>query len=148
MAVLGGNMGWRKWQWRTATLFQQFSSYIRIEATSSIMEWWKWQWRIPTIRWDTRIQRIFGMELFFHLTLKAPSKICSRQHFKIFILCFYFSEKTRLDISCESSAWQMIHMKCQDSFSSDNKKKNKKKKNIRIVICFSCDLELSAKQKI
>ena len=39
----------------------------------------------------------------------------------------------------------MIHMKCQDLFSSDN---NKKPKNIRIVICFSCDLGLSAKQKI
>ena len=25
---------------------------------------------------------------------------------------FYFSEKTSLDISCESSAKQMIHMKC------------------------------------
>ena len=26
---------------------------------------------------------------------------------------FLFSEKIRLDNSCESSAWQMIHMKCQ-----------------------------------
>ena len=54
------------------------------------------------------------------LTRKAPSKICSRQHSKIFI--FLFSEKTSLDISCESSAWQMIHMKCQDLFSSLKKK--------------------------
>ena len=30
-----------------------------------------------------------------------------------------------LDISCELSAWQMIHMKCQDLFSSENKKKSK-----------------------
>ena len=36
---------------------------------------------------------------------------------------FYFSEKTSLDISCESSAWQMIHMKCQDLFSLNFKKK-------------------------
>ena len=28
----------------------------------------------------------------------------------------FFSEKTSLDISCESSAKQMIHMKCQDLF--------------------------------
>ena len=54
------------------------------------------------------------------LTLKAPSKICSRWHSKFF---FYISEKTSLDISwessaiCQSSAWQMIHMKCQDLFS-------------------------------
>ena len=34
----------------------------------------------------------------------------------------FFSEKTSLDISCESSAWQTIHMKCQDLFSLNNKK--------------------------
>ena len=72
------------------------------------------------------------MDFLTMLTLKAPSKICSRQHSKIFIL--YFSEKTSLDISCESSAWQTIHMKCQDFFSSENKKKI-----IKIVVCFSCD---------
>ena len=38
---------------------------------------------------------------------------------------FYFSEKTSLDISCELSAWQTIHMKYQDLFSSENKKKSK-----------------------
>ena len=58
------------------------------------------------------------------LTLKAPGKICSRRYSKIFIS--YFSEKTSLDISCESSAWQMIHMKYQDLFSSNE-----------IVFCFS-----------
>ena len=55
----------------------------------------------------------------------------STRHSKIFI--FYFSEKTSLDISCESTAWQMIHMKYQDMFSSENKKK------IKIVLCFICD---------
>ena len=53
-------------------------------------------------------------------TLKVPSKICSRQH-PIFF--YYFSEKTSLDNSCESSALQMIYMKCQDLFISENKKK-------------------------
>ena len=62
---------------------------------------------------------------------------------------FYFSEKTNLDISCELSAWQTIHMKCQGSFPSEKKKrkglfpsekkKKKKKKKVKIVICFSCD---------
>ena len=42
----------------------------------------------------------------------------------------YFSEKTSLDISCESSAKQMIHMKCQDLFSLKNKKKKKIKKKL------------------
>ena len=30
---------------------------------------------------------------------------------------FYLSEKTNPDISCELSAKEMIHMKCQDLFS-------------------------------
>ena len=38
---------------------------------------------------------------------------------------FYFSEKTSLDISCELSAWQTIHMKFQDLFSLKNKKSKK-----------------------
>ena len=66
------------------------------------------------------------------LTLKVPSKICSRQHSKIFI--FYFSEKTSLDISCESSAWQMMHAKCQDLFSSEKKKKKSKLSSALVVI--------------
>ena len=48
------------------------------------------------------------------LTLKAPSKICSIRH--LFFL-FNFSKKTSLDISCESSVRQTIHMKYQDLFS-------------------------------
>ena len=51
--------------------------------------------------------------------IKAPNKICSRRQSEIF--SFYFSEKTSLDISCES---------CE---SSENKKK------IKIVVCFSYD---------
>ena len=58
------------------------------------------------------------------LTLKAPSKICSRRHSNFFFyFYFFFSEKPSLDISCESSTWQMIHMKCQDLFSLKNNKK-------------------------
>ena len=33
---------------------------------------------------------------------------------------FYFSEKISLDISCESSALLMIHMKCQSLIISEN----------------------------
>ena len=36
--------------------------------------------------------------------------------------CFNLSEKISLDISCEASARQMIHMKCQASFSLKKKK--------------------------
>ena len=59
------------------------------------------------------------------LTLKALSKICSRGHFNFF---FIFSEKTSLDISCDSSVKQTIHMKCQDLYSLKNKKNKIKKK--------------------
>ena len=61
------------------------------------------------------------LQFVFALTLKAPSKTCNRQTSK-FLYIFYILEKISIDISCESSAWQMIHMKCQDSFSLKNKK--------------------------
>ena len=57
---------------------------------------------------------------------------CSKQHSKIFIYIFIISEKTGLDISCELSAKQTIHMKCQNFFFL---KKYKKKS----LICCSCD---------
>ena len=42
--------------------------------------------------------------------------ILKRQANDINFFFFYVSEKTSLDISCESSAKQMIHMKFQDLF--------------------------------
>ena len=55
------------------------------------------------------------------LTPKAPITTAADDNiFIFFYFLFYFSEKTSLDISCESSAWQMIHMKCQDLFSLKN----------------------------
>ena len=54
--------------------------------------------------------------------LKRQAKFVADDILKF--LFFYFSEKTSLDISCESSAkQQVIHMKCQDMFSSENEKK-------------------------
>ena len=68
-----------------------------------------------------------SFRLTVHLTLKAPSKICSRRH-----SIFFFREKS-LDISCESSAKQTIHMKCQYLFSLKNK--NKKMSSAAVVVC-------------
>ena len=61
------------------------------------------------------------------MCLKAPIITAADDNFVyLFIyLFFFFSEKTSLDISCESSAWQMIHMKCLDLFSLKNNKKKK-----------------------
>ena len=51
----------------------------------------------------------------------------------ILIILNYFTEKIRLEISCESSASQMMHMKCPVLFSS------KKKKIYQNFICCCCD---------
>ena len=58
----------------------------------------------------------------FWLTLKVPITTTADDNFDFF---FYFQMKTSLDISCESSAKQTIHMKYQDLFSLKNKKKQK-----------------------
>ena len=50
------------------------------------------------------------------LTLKAPITTKADDNFD------FFQKKTSLDISCESSAKQTIHMKYQDLFSLRNKK--------------------------
>ena len=55
-----------------------------------------------------------------NLTLKATITTAADDSFFYF---FYFSEKTSLDISCESSAMQTIHLKCTDLFSLKNRKK-------------------------
>ena len=44
--------------------------------------------------------------------LKNAKKNSKFKHFKILIFFLNFSEIISLDISCESSALQMIHMKC------------------------------------
>ena len=41
----------------------------------------------------------------------------------ILIFSFYLSMKIRLDFSCESSAWQRIHLKYQVLFSLKNNEK-------------------------
>ena len=55
------------------------------------------------------------------LTLKAPVTTKADNNFDFFFF-FYFQMKTSLDISCEASAKQTIHMKYQDLFSLKNKK--------------------------
>ena len=51
------------------------------------------------------------------LTLKAPSKFAADG---TFIFYLYLFKKIRLDVSCESSARQRIHMKHQVLFSQKN----------------------------
>ena len=56
------------------------------------------------------------------LTLKAPITTAADGLSEIFFHCF--SEKTRYDISCESSARQRINLKHHALFSSKDKSKN------------------------
>ena len=58
-----------------------------------------------------------------YLTLKAPNKIAADDTFIYFIFYFYLLKKIRLDVSCESSAWQRIQMKYQVLFSLKNNEK-------------------------
>ena len=56
------------------------------------------------------------------LTIKVPITTKADNNFFFFCFCFfYFQKETSLDISCESSAKQTIHMKYQDLFSLKNK---------------------------
>ena len=52
--------------------------------------------------------------------LKRQTKIAAGN---ILIFYFYLSKKIRLDFSCESSAWQRIHLKPQVLYSLKNKEK-------------------------
>ena len=58
------------------------------------------------------------------LTLKAPITTAADDIHKYFF--FFFSEKTRLDVSSESSARQRIHMKNPALFSLKDKRKQLK----------------------
>ena len=70
--------------------------------------------------------------LFPGLTLKAPSKIAADDTF--IILKFYLSKNIRLDVSCESSAKQRIHIKYQALFYQKNNEKI-----FKTVVCCSRD---------
>ena len=55
------------------------------------------------------------------LTLKVQMTTAADDNFDFFL---DFLKIRSLHISCESSAWQTIHMKYQDLFSMKNKKNN------------------------
>ena len=55
------------------------------------------------------------------LTLKAAIKIVADDIQKNFFIVVFFPEKIRIDISCESSARQRIHIKHQTLFLSKDK---------------------------
>ena len=63
------------------------------------------------------IEHIFSNSNFI-LTLKAPITTAVENNFS-----FSFFRELNLEISCESSAKLMIHMKCQDLFSLKNNNK-------------------------
>ena len=65
----------------------------------------------------------------YGLILKAPITTAADDSLEYFLIGFFFSDKIMLDISCESSAWQRIHMKYQALFCS------KDKSNKSVVCC-------------
>ena len=54
---------------------------------------------------------MYKMKIYIDRALKCQSQPQQTAFWNIFFY-YYFSEKIRLSISCESSARQMIHMKC------------------------------------
>ena len=67
------------------------------------------------------ILRINTVLLFpYFLIFKAPITTAADNFFFFF---FFIFQRKQVDISYELSAWQMIHMKCQDLFSLTSKKK-------------------------
>ena len=57
------------------------------------------------------------------VTLKAPITTVADNIFKYVYISVLFFKEISLDISCESFAKLMIHIKCQDLFSLKKKKK-------------------------
>ena len=74
----------------------------------------------------------FGPKYWATLTLKAPSKICSRRHSIFFFFFFFFRE---------NKSWHFMLIDCQADDSHEmsrhvfSEKENKKK----IVVCCNCD---------
>ena len=82
----------------------------------------------------TLLRRATAISFLYSLTLKAPiTTATTAADDSLEYLLLFFSDKIMLDISCESSAWQRIHMKHHALFSSKDKRKNNKS-----VVC--CDL--------
>ena len=73
-----------------------------------------------------------------------PITTAANDNFSFF---FLYSEKTSLDISCESSAWQTIHLKCQDLFSLKNKK-TKKHFECRLLQILLCALKVNSEKML
>ena len=66
----------------------------------------------------------------FPLNLRRQSRQQQTTVLNIFSVFFFFSsEKLRLDVSCESSAMQRIHVKHQALFSSKDKSQKLNKIN-------------------
>ena len=114
---------------RPLPIFNQSDYLIQVVGTSSILNDKQCSFRSEDQKWS-------GSTLFAKagqvLTLKAPSKICSRQHSKLFLL--FCRKKISIDISCESSTehvksyflWKKKSNKKKNN--NNNKKKNKTKK--------------------
>ena len=62
-----------------------------------------------------------------HSVLQTPALV--------FFFCFYLLEKISPDISCEFSARQMIHMKCQDIFTLKVEKNELDCRLLQILFC-------------
>ena len=86
-------------------------------------------------------------KIYLPLTLKAPITTAADNILNFFFFFFYFSKKTSLDISCEPSAWQTVHMKYHDMKYQDlffwKIKKNKNKCRLLQIFLGALRVKLS-----
>ena len=104
-----------------AAIFVKEGSFCRHKVVSLSCIWSLLE--LGTRRWKNSENKLQNF-LAYLLTFTTAS---DNNFYNFFF--FYFSEETNLDISCESSAKQTIHLKCQDLFSE---KKKWKIKNFRM----------------
>ena len=111
-------------QCRSALFVIKYVNFYQKRGSSNLIGW-KLEFRRGrgiNLFSMTRVKKNIYLEMplvtVLILTLKTPIKTAADNILKY--LFFNFSKKTSLDISCESSAKQTIHMKYQDLFSLKN----------------------------
>ena len=91
------------------------------------------------VSWSEPSLTAFSLECVeyrMELTTKALIKTAVANILIFFFFFFFFSGKMRLNISCKSSAWQIIQTKCQVLFSLKNKRKKWTASVINFALCF------------
>ena len=102
-----------RWQWWS-------DGSLRYESSRQCISLSRQLFRIYQLctSWHWKRENDILLHIVKPLKPSRAKQNCSRRHF--YFVYFYSTKKIRLDISCESSAQQRIHMKYQVLFSLKN----------------------------